>query len=373
MNCPNCGTNINQGENFCRMCGTQVVFQNEINSNVTPNAFEQKPMNEQIKMQENNITQAEATTNLSNVNDSQVIKENIPEQVTAPIETLNNTPNAFNQKPMNAESIIEQNQTANATVENQTNIQPINQNNNINTQGEIQNTINQTTTEYGLTPQNQINTENNISSNPIDQTPIIVPIELQNATNTPNQTQQVTNIDIPSTNNIDNNIPEEKTGSPIDDALLDAYIGVNVEKLKGGSFSWSAILFGIEYTLYRKMWFLSVIWFVGLVIIAMFLPSFSTIISFIVNFVIALQFKDWYVNHAKEKIKKIKLDNPNASEEELLKICRKKGGTSILAALSPFIILIILYFAATMLSGKLENSKVNTSEYLRTNIIREKI
>ena len=93
MNCPNCGTNINQVENFCRMCGTQVVFQRETNTIPTPNAFEQKPINEEIKLQENNITQVE-TTNLSNVNDSQVIKENIPEQVTAPIETLNNTPNS---------------------------------------------------------------------------------------------------------------------------------------------------------------------------------------------------------------------------------------------------------------------------------------
>ena len=55
MNCPNCGTNINQGENFCRMCGTQVVFPVETNTITTPNAFEQKPINEQLVLQENTL------------------------------------------------------------------------------------------------------------------------------------------------------------------------------------------------------------------------------------------------------------------------------------------------------------------------------
>lgn len=377
MNCPNCGTNINQGENFCRMCGTQVVFPVETNTITTPNAFEQKPINEQLVLQENTLNTSTDISNSSN----QKIEENITvvDPVITPTEIPNNTqnvPNAFNQKPMSAESIIEQKQAdiSNTIIENQTNIQPIVYENNINTLTEIPNSINQIsiTTSETIT-QNQINSENNLSTNPTEIIPTIVPVESQNTINAQNIVKSESNTETPIMSSDEKNKSEEKTKYPIEETLLNAYIGVNVEKIKDGSFSWSAFLFGIEYTLYRKMWLLSIIWFVGLIIIAMFLPSFSNIISFIINFVIALQFKDWYINHAVEKIKKIKLDNPNASEEELIKICRKKGGTSIIAALSPSIILIILSFAAAMLSGKLENSKVNTSEYLRTNIIREKI
>ena len=377
MNCPNCGTNINQGENFCRMCGTQIVFQSATNTISTPNTFEQKPINEEIIVQENKINAPSDIPNSLNSKIEETIS--VVEQVSASPEMPNTTivvPNAFNQQPLSSESIVEENKiiVTNTINENQPNIQPTVNENNVNNVTEIPSSITQVSmTTVETIPQNQINYENNITTNTIEPVPPIVPTESQNIINTPNSIQQESNLEKTIMSSDENDIKEEKPKYPIEETLLNAYIGVNAEKLKDGSFSWSALLLATYYTLYRKMWLLSIVWFVGSIIISMFLPSFSNIISFIINFIVALQFKDWYINHAVEKIKKIKLDNPNASEEELIKICRKKGGTSITAALSPFIILIILYFAAAMLSGKLENSKVNTSEYLRTNIIREKI
>jgi hypothetical protein len=60
------------------------------------------------------------------------------------------------------------------------------------------------------------------------------------------------------------------------------------------------------------------------------------------NFLVASNFKKWYLSHVKEKVAKIKSENPGASFEQLRNICSKKGGTSMLA-LVIYIILEIIY------------------------------
>ena len=47
-----------------------------------------------------------------------------------------------------------------------------------------------------------------------------------------------------------------------EDALINAYIGKNADKLKKGGFSWCTLFFGVLYTLYRKMWKFSLIYII---------------------------------------------------------------------------------------------------------------
>lgn len=126
-----------------------------------------------------------------------------------------------------------------------------------------------------------------------------------------------------------------------DDTLINAYIGKNAFKLKNGSFSFNTFFFGTIYVLYRKMWLLGIIWVLASMIISLFLPTFSGILSIVANIIISTQFKKWYLEHVKENIAKIKSENPTASHEQLLTICTQKGGTTI----APIIILVILYLA----------------------------
>ena len=125
-----------------------------------------------------------------------------------------------------------------------------------------------------------------------------------------------------------------------DDLLINAYIGKNAEKFKKGGFSVYTFLFGLFYVLYRKMWLLGIIWFLGVLIISAFLPSFSELLTSVIGFVFSFQFNNWYLKHVKEKVEKIKIENSNVSFDQLLNICANKGGTTFI----PVIIFGVFYF-----------------------------
>ncbi len=130
-----------------------------------------------------------------------------------------------------------------------------------------------------------------------------------------------------------------------DDAFIDAYIGKNINIIKNNSFSTNVFFFGSIYIFYRKMWLLGFLWLVISIIIGLFIP-FSSIIQLAINIVIALQFKKIYLNHVREKVKKIKSENPGKSKEELLMICSKKGGTTIVPVVIFSIFLVLVFFAS---------------------------
>ena len=114
-----------------------------------------------------------------------------------------------------------------------------------------------------------------------------------------------------------------------DDEMLDAFIGPNAYQLKNGGFSINTFLFGSLYTLYRKMWLLSLIWIVGSIILANFLPDLAGILNLAATIYMSIEFKKLYVKNAREEIAKIKFLNPNLSKEQLMLVLRQKGGTSI--------------------------------------------
>lgn len=169
-----------------------------------------------------------------------------------------------------------------------------------------------------------------------------IPTQHNNLTS-PNNVQK----NIGNNNNINQDNPNHNNTTPNnnqynnlnDDILIDSYIGTNAEQLKNGTFSFCSLLLGPIYVLYRKMWFVGLIWIVINVIINLFLSSISTLLLIIVNIVISTQFKKLYLKQVKEEVKEIQKDNTGASKEELIKICNQQGGTTII----PVIIIIVFY------------------------------
>lgn len=154
-----------------------------------------------------------------------------------------------------------------------------------------------------------------------------------------------------------------------EEKLMDAYIGKNADKLKNGGFSLNVFFFGNIYVLYRKMWLLGILWFVGSMIVSMFLSSFSSLISTFVGIYISTQFKNMYLNHVKEQVKKIQTENVGKTYEELKLICEKKGGTTIwpvIIFILFYVVLIGLFFLLSFASiyDTMEKSKENYDEYI---------
>jgi len=154
-----------------------------------------------------------------------------------------------------------------------------------------------------------------------------------------------------------NNIIEQ---NPQDnEALIDAYIGKNITQLKNNGFSFCTLFFSTNYFFYRKMWGLAFLWialpviisitlaifsFIG-IIPAIITSSLSSIIAFVLNLIISIKFKKLYLNHVNKKVEKIKKENKNASYQQLIEICKRKGGTSGLALAISVIMPIIMAFA----------------------------
>ncbi len=148
---------------------------------------------------------------------------------------------------------------------------------------------------------------------------------------------------------VNNAQPQYSNVQNNDDELIKTYIGKNAEKLMDNKFSWCSFLFSTMYYLYRKMWLIGVCWLVGSSIITSYLPTYGPSIIFIGNIIMAIQFKKLYLKNVKEKVEKIKSENIGKSREELLSICRNKGGVAIwpviVSAVIYLILIIVLIFS----------------------------
>lgn len=138
------------------------------------------------------------------------------------------------------------------------------------------------------------------------------------------------------TNNLLNNT------NSLDEKLLIAFIGNNYQQLIQKKFSIPAFFLSWIYTLYRKVYIPSLIGML-LIIILNFVPApIYSILVLVIAFVLGFNFNKFYINYAKKQINKIKINNPNANEEELINICRKKGGTNIWIALAIYAVFAIV-------------------------------
>ena len=149
--------------------------------------------------------------------------------------------------------------------------------------------------------------------------------------------------------------------SSIEEKMLIAFIGYNYAKIKEKKFSIQALFLSWIYTLYRKVYIPSII---GMVVIAIlgFLPSaIYTILAFTFAIILGINFNRWYILFAQKQVQKIKVANPNISENELINICKKKGGTNIWLAIVIYLIFAIISSALNPNVANLDNFKQNAN------------
>lgn len=200
------------------------------------------------------------------------------------------------------------------------------------------------------TPQNNIS---NITQQQQENMQNINNLQTQNSISNTEQIEILDNLEEDITNN--------------DDDLINTYMGKNAEKLKDGGISGYTLLFGPIYILYRKMWLLGLI-SAGIIILAnIFLKSYSLIVLLVISIILSFKFKDLYLNYVKEKVNKIKRENTDKSKEELMIICSKKGGTSLLPVIALIIIYgISLYINIIVTSNLINNSKDDNNNNYET-------
>lgn len=128
------------------------------------------------------------------------------------------------------------------------------------------------------------------------------------------------------------------TDSGGDDKYVKAYIGQNYQSIKKMKFSFPSLIFGPWYLLYRKVWGYAIGIFIISIAAAILLSSdIADIINTFINIFLAFKFQSIYMKQAEENVEQIKQQNLDKTTNELLDICRKKGGTSTKA---PAIIII---------------------------------
>lgn len=128
------------------------------------------------------------------------------------------------------------------------------------------------------------------------------------------------------------------TDSGGDDKYVKAYVGQNYQSIKKMKFSFPTLIFGPWYLLYRKVWGYAIA-IIIISIAAQFLltSDLKDFVNIIMNIFVACKFQSIYMKQAEDKVEQIKQQNLDKTTNELLDICRKKGGTSTKA---PAIIII---------------------------------
>ena len=124
----------------------------------------------------------------------------------------------------------------------------------------------------------------------------------------------------------------------VEEDLIDAYMGIKAQKLKTSSFSFCTFFFGAVYFLYRKMYLYGLLWLLVFPIVCGIIPVVGPIASIAAPIVMGFFFKTIYLQHVETKVREIKNAYRDKSHEELLELCKKLGGTTIV----PVIIVVIL-------------------------------
>lgn len=260
-------------------------------------------------------------------------------------------------------------------------------NNNSEETIEVLSDFNSTDVSNSLSQDNNQNINNNVNSTEInnmqgdsqniqEQSTIQVPVEnesLQNATsnfevqnnvemtNTTNNTTDNIQSNISSEQPVSNNINFGTSSEEESKELLKAYIGKNYEKITTRKFNFAGAIFGALYMFYRKMLGYAIIVFLINTIIPTVILNviknslLAFVIYILINIIIVGIFvNNIYVKFAKQKINKIKSNNPSKNIDELKSICTNKGGTSLgclfLGIIIPIVMFIIIGIIMTIFS-----------------------
>lgn len=130
--------------------------------------------------------------------------------------------------------------------------------------------------------------------------------------------------------------------STLEEKLIIAYIGNNYQKIMKKNFSIPAFFLSWGYILYRKLYFPAILGMTVIIFLSFLPEQIYLLLVFAILFVIGFGFNRFYTYTVNKYINKIKKENPNATESELIDICQKNGGTNIWLAIVIFLIFLII-------------------------------
>ena len=147
----------------------------------------------------------------------------------------------------------------------------------------------------------------------------------------------------------------DSNASPLEQRRM-AYVGRNYVKISKKNFSFSAFLLNWYYLLYRKKYLiagLGMLVTVVLTMISITLPIMKYIIiviTVIVSAVLGVFFNSRYIKFINKKTKLLKEKNSNLDVETFLKLCQRKGGTSLFSSTIIYTLFLIVIILVSNLS-----------------------
>lgn len=130
-----------------------------------------------------------------------------------------------------------------------------------------------------------------------------------------------------TTNNTVVNNTQTTTTLNVKEEYLSAYIGKNYDTIKQKGFNVFAFFLTHYYLLYRKQskyfWML-----VGISFFTLFFGGIGSIVSFIIPIFAGIKFNEMYIQEAEKDIQQIVNTNKGKTDEEIIELCKQKGGTS---------------------------------------------
>lgn len=150
-----------------------------------------------------------------------------------------------------------------------------------------------------------------------------------------------------TTNNTVVNNTQTTTTLNVKEEYLNAYIGKNYDTIKQKGFNVFAFFLTHYYLLYRKQskyfWML-----VGISFFTLFFGGIGSIVSFIIPIFAGIKFNEMYIQEAEKDIQQIVNTNKGKTDEEIIELCKQKGGTSTVGPAILFIIQAIFIVTAVV-------------------------
>ena len=127
---------------------------------------------------------------------------------------------------------------------------------------------------------------------------------------------------------------EKKKDNSLEERCIKAYVGENKYDSFFRPFNVFAFFLGPIYLLYRKMYLYTFLYFVILFVASFFAIFANLVLAFIVN--------NMYLSKAKTDVRNIIRVNKNKTDEEIIDLCIKHGGTSFTAVILYLVIISVL-------------------------------
>lgn len=145
-----------------------------------------------------------------------------------------------------------------------------------------------------------------------------------------------------------------------DEELLKIYIGNNFDQITTKSFNIWACLFNIIYLLYRKMYLFGFI----CALIFLLVCFINSIVVFLIYIFLVGFFANYvYKIFANKNINKIKLNCKDKTIDDVRKICKRKGGTSLILGFIGFGVQVVLLFVGYLFMSYGDKLAFSKSEF----------